>query len=110
MPFDFATVYQSLQAIGLLFLSFVFVHRSWHAKAQLASLAVGEANLQRVAARYEVSRQDQDEFALRSHQRAVAAQEAGRFDSELVPVAVAQKKGDPITVTADPVNFLRSIR
>src|ERR1700730_4033637 len=39
MPFDFASVYQSLQGIGLLFLSFVFVHRSWHAKAQLESLA-----------------------------------------------------------------------
>ena len=64
------------------------------------TLQMGET-AERVAARYEVSRQDQDEFALRSHQRAVAAQEAGRFDAELVPVAVAQRKGDPITVATD---------
>lgn len=41
-----------------------------------------------VAAKYGVSRQDQDEFALRSHQRAVAAVESGRFDSQIVPVEV----------------------
>ena len=41
-----------------------------------------------VADRYGVSRQDQDAFALQSHQRAVAAQEEGRFDEELVPVEV----------------------
>lgn len=41
-----------------------------------------------VAAKYGVSRQDQDEFALRSHQRAVAAVESGRFDNQLVPVDV----------------------
>lgn len=41
-----------------------------------------------VADRYQVSRQDQDAFALQSHQRAAAAQEAGRFRDELVPVEV----------------------
>lgn len=41
-----------------------------------------------VAAKYGVSRQDQDEFALRSHQRAVAAVESGRFDNQIVPVEV----------------------
>ena len=64
------------------------------------TLQMGET-AERVAAKYEVSREDQDEFALRSHQRAVAAQEAGRFDAELVPVAIPQRKGDAITVTAD---------
>ncbi len=54
-----------------------------------------------VAAEYEISREDQDEFALRSHQRAVAAQEGGRFEAELVPVAIPQKKGEPLTVAAD---------
>jgi acetyl-CoA acetyltransferase family protein len=43
-----------------------------------------------VAVRYRVSREDQDAFALRSHQRAVAAQEAGTFDDELLPVEAAQ--------------------
>jgi len=64
------------------------------------TLQMGET-AERVAAKYEVSREDQDEFALRSHQRAVAAREAGRFDAELVPVAIPQRKGDAITVTAD---------
>jgi 3-oxoadipyl-CoA thiolase len=48
-----------------------------------------------------IARQDQDEFALRSHQRAVAAAEAGRFDDELVTVAVPQPKGEAVTVHAD---------
>ena len=48
-----------------------------------------------------ISRTDQDAFALRSQQRAVAAQAAGRFDEEIVPVEIAQKKGDPKVVAAD---------
>jgi 3-oxoadipyl-CoA thiolase len=64
------------------------------------TLQMGET-AERVAAKYEVSREDQDEFALRSHQRAIAAQRAGRFDAELVPVAIPQRKGEPITVSAD---------
>jgi acetyl-CoA acetyltransferase family protein len=56
---------------------------------------------ERVAQKYEVSREDQDAFALRSHQRAVAAQESGRLAEEIVPVVVAQRKGEPIRLTAD---------
>ena len=48
-----------------------------------------------------ISRTDQDAFALRSQQRAVAAQAAGRFDEEIVPVEITQKKGDPKVVAAD---------
>jgi len=55
---------------------------------------------ERVAAKHDVTREAQDEFALRSHQRAIAAQEAGRFDEEIVPVTVPGKKGDTI-VSAD---------
>ncbi|HSJ00229.1 MAG TPA: acetyl-CoA C-acyltransferase, partial [Patescibacteria group bacterium] len=55
---------------------------------------------ERVAAKHDVTREAQDEFALRSHQRAIAAQEAGRFDDEIVPVTVPGKKGDT-TITAD---------
>src|SRR6202163_2775678 len=50
---------------------------------------------------YEVSRADQDAFALRSHQRAVAAQESGRLAEEIVPVLIAQRKGEAIQVTMD---------
>jgi len=54
-----------------------------------------------VAQRYGVSREEQDAFALESHRRAVAAAGAGRFDDEIVPVDVPQRKGDPVTVHAD---------
>ena len=54
-----------------------------------------------VAERYGISRSDQDDFALESHRRALAAAEAGRFDDELVTVDVPQPKGDPVTVHAD---------
>src|SRR4051794_7676280 len=54
-----------------------------------------------VAERFEVSREDQDAFALESHRRAVAAAESGRFDEEIVTVDVPQPKGPPVTVHAD---------
>jgi len=54
-----------------------------------------------VATQFGVSRQDQDAFALRSQMRTAAAQEAGRFDDELIAVHVAQKKGEPLVVTKD---------
>ena len=54
-----------------------------------------------VARRFGVSREDQDAFALESHRRALAAQEAGRFDDEIVPVPVPQPKGEPVTVHSD---------
>jgi 3-oxoadipyl-CoA thiolase len=62
--------------------------------------AMGET-AENVAERYGVSRADQDDFALESHRRAVAAAEAGRFDSEIVPVPAPQPKGDPVIVHAD---------
>jgi 3-oxoadipyl-CoA thiolase len=64
------------------------------------TLQMGET-AEKVAAKYEVSREEQDEFALRSHQRAVAAQQAGKFDAELVSVAIPQKKGETITISSD---------
>jgi acetyl-CoA C-acetyltransferase len=48
---------------------------------------------ERVAAKHSITREAQDELALRSHQRAVAAQESGAFDEEIVPVSVPGKKG-----------------
>ena len=50
---------------------------------------------------HDIARQRQDELALRSHQRAVAAQQDGRFAEELVPVEVPQRKGDPLMVDVD---------
>lgn len=48
-----------------------------------------------------ISREDQDAFALRSHQRAVAAIDAGKFAEEIVPVIIPQRKGDAVVVTTD---------
>jgi 3-oxoadipyl-CoA thiolase len=64
------------------------------------TLQMGET-AERVASRYEVDRETQDEFALRSHQRAIAAQRAGRLQPEIVPVQVPQKKGAPLVLTDD---------
>ena len=54
-----------------------------------------------VAERTRISRAEQDAFALRSHQRAVAAQQDGRFAEEILPVSIPQKKGEPTIVTMD---------
>ena len=54
-----------------------------------------------VAKKYGISREAQDALALASQQKASAAQEAGRFKDEIVPVSIAQKKGDPIVFAAD---------
>jgi 3-oxoadipyl-CoA thiolase len=54
-----------------------------------------------VAERWGVSRERQDAFALESHRRAVAAIEDGRFDGQLVPIEVPQRKGEPVVVGRD---------
>jgi 3-oxoadipyl-CoA thiolase len=54
-----------------------------------------------VAQEYRVGREDQDAFALRSQQRAGAAIAEGRMAEEIVPVTIAQKKGEPAVVTTD---------
>jgi acetyl-CoA acetyltransferase family protein len=54
-----------------------------------------------VAERWGVSRERQDAFALDSQCRAVAAIESGRFDDQIVPITVTQRKGDPVVVTRD---------
>lgn len=54
-----------------------------------------------VAEKYQISREEQDAYALRSHQRAIAAQREGRFADEILPVSVPQKKGDALVVTQD---------
>ncbi|MFF4250146.1 thiolase family protein [Streptomyces sp. NPDC001663] len=54
-----------------------------------------------IADKHKISREQQDEFALASHHKAAKAQEAGLFDTELAPVPVPQRKGDPVLVAAD---------
>ena len=54
-----------------------------------------------IAERYKISRQEQDEFALRSQNLAEAAIKAGKFEEEIVPVPIPQKKGDPIEFKVD---------
>jgi acetyl-CoA C-acetyltransferase len=54
-----------------------------------------------IAKKYEFSRDLQDAFAADSQQKTEAAQKSGRFDDEVVPVAVPQRKGDPVMFTQD---------
>jgi len=53
------------------------------------------------ASEYKITREEQDAFAIQSYERSAKAWEAGKFDSEIVPVAVPQRKGEPIMVTKD---------
>lgn len=53
------------------------------------------------ASEYKITREEQDTFAIQSYQRSANAWEQGKFDAEIVPVAVPQRKGDPIMVTKD---------
>jgi acetyl-CoA C-acetyltransferase len=54
-----------------------------------------------VATDFKIEREAQDRMALASQLKAVAAQKAGVFDAEIVPVTIAQKKGDPVVVSKD---------
>ncbi|GMV33529.1 MAG: 3-oxoadipyl-CoA thiolase [Chloroflexi bacterium] len=63
--------------------------------------SMGETAENIAAERPHITRQKQDEFALRSHQRAIAAIDSGRFKREIVPVSIPQKKGDPKIVDTD---------
>jgi 3-oxoadipyl-CoA thiolase len=59
------------------------------------------ATAQNVAYEYDISREDQDAFAMRSQDRAAKAQANGRLAREIVPVPVPQKKGEPVLVSRD---------
>jgi acetyl-CoA C-acetyltransferase len=62
--------------------------------------AMGEST-ERYNAKLGISREEQDEFSARSHQRAAEAQKNGAFDEEIVPVQIPQRKGDPVAFTSD---------
>ena len=59
-----------------------------------------------VAEKYGITREMQDEFAASSQQKAAAARESGRFDDEIVPIEIPQRKGDPIVFDKD--EFIRT--
>ena len=54
-----------------------------------------------IAEEYGVSREEQDQFALESHQKAIAAQDAGWFKDEIVPIEIPQRKRDPLVFDTD---------
>ncbi|HCY9176148.1 TPA: acetyl-CoA C-acetyltransferase [Staphylococcus aureus] len=54
-----------------------------------------------IVEQYGISREEQDTFAVNSQQKAVRAQQKGGFDSEIVPVSIPQRKGEPIVVSKD---------
>ena len=75
-----------------------FVNRKLEQQYGVDSMAETAEN---VALEYKIGRKDQDHFALRSQQRAVAAIEAGRLAEEIVPVRIPQKRGDALVVDTD---------
>lgn len=69
-------------------------------KAMYGTDAMGET-AENLVDKYGISRDDQDRFALRSQQKATAAQQSGRLAREIAPVEIPQRKGDPVTVSRD---------
>ena len=59
------------------------------------------ASTERLNPRFDVTRQEQDAVAARSHQRAAAARDAGRFAAEIAPLTVPQRRGEPVVVDTD---------
>ncbi len=66
----------------------------------LSGMVMGET-AEELAKRYEIARDEQDEYALRSQQRAVAAKDAGKFDDEVVPLQLKDRKGNVVAFTND---------
>ena len=75
-----------------------FVNPVLHAQHGTDSMPETAEN---VAAEFQISRADQDGFALRSQRRAAAAQAPGVFAEEIIPVSVPQRRGDPVEVSVD---------
>jgi acetyl-CoA acyltransferase len=75
-----------------------FVNSKLEAQYGVDSMAETAEN---VAADFGVSREDQDQFALRSQQKAAGAIEGGRLSEEIVPVSVPQRRGEPIVISQD---------
>lgn len=71
-----------------------------HPLAQGCYMNMGQTS-ENVAERYGISRQEQDEFSVRSHQKAAAAQAAGKFSSQIVPVEYTNEEGKKVVVSKD---------
>lgn len=69
--------------------------------AELYSLINNGETAENVAEKYQITRQEQDEFALGSHVKAINAHEEGRLKSEMIPVQIAQRKGAPLVYDKD---------
>ncbi|WP_067726186.1 thiolase family protein [Oceanobacillus damuensis] len=73
--------------------------------SQLSPKEIGDPPMgitaENLASKYEISREEQDEFSLRSQQRMVTAMEEGRFEEQIVPISVPVRKGEPIVFKAD---------
>ena len=70
-------------------------------KEKYGTDAMGETAENIAVERPHITREMQDSFALRSHQRAIAAIDSGKFAEEIFPVSIPQRKGNPILVTTD---------
>lgn len=70
-------------------------------KEKYGTDSMGETAENIAAERPHLTREKQDQFSVRSHQRAIAAIDSGRFAQEIVPVSIPQKKGDPKLVDTD---------
>ena len=70
-------------------------------KAMHGTDSMGETAENIAAERPHLTREKQDEFSVRSHQRAIAAIDSGRFKQEIVPVTIPQKRGDPKVIDTD---------
>jgi len=100
-PFVFAkaeTAFSRAAKIEDTTIGWRFVNPLTKAKYGIDSMPETAEN---VAAEFGIARADQDAFALRSQQRALAAIAAGRLAEEIVPVTIPAKKGDPVVVTRD---------
>lgn len=75
-----------------------FVNRLMKAKYGVDSMPETAEN---VADQFKISREDQDKFAMSSQEKTAAAQQNGFFDSEITPVEIPQRKGDPVIVSRD---------
>ncbi len=73
----------------------------WDGLTQLGTGVGMGLTAENLAKRYNITREQQDEIALQSQQRAIAAMKAGRFKDEIVPVAIPQRKGDLVIVDQD---------
>lgn len=73
----------------------------WDGLTQLGTGIGMGLTAENLAKRYEITREQQDEIAVQSQQRAIAAIKSGRFKDEIVPVAIPRRKGDPVIVDQD---------